>query len=340
MSRHVLVLNIHGHGVELTSSGNVEKAFSKLENDFSAYVVEKFESPKLKIEVFDFAVDKSLVENLKFRKVFRSCLTASEGDIRFNKYDESTHVKFDYKNERAEVYSLAQADQHELCYLIILSRVGKKFDQLGCHRLHAFAGTYQGRAFALSLDMGQGKSTLAFEMLKQKKIKLMSDDAPYFDEQGRLCPFHLRIGISHPGHVEELEHLGKQTYKALRRNYPDKKLLSLKEVESEQLELRPQEDFVLFFGRRRQSSEVFVKECSRLKAFILLLRPMVIGVGLPVLAEYFWEFGIRDFFVKTKIALSRFSLALQLAKSKRCYWIEFGDSLEDNVRAITEALER
>jgi len=94
------------------------------------------------------------------------------------------------------------------------------------------------------------------------------------------------------------------------------------------------------FGRRTAGAKVSVKKCSKLRVFCLLFKPMVIGVGLPILAEYFWEFGLRDFFTKTQIALSRIKRATTLATSKECYWFEFGDSLEENVKAVVEVLEQ
>lgn len=340
MNRQIIALNIDGFSVELSSAGKVHEAFNKIRKDFSVYLVHKVEQAQLKVEVFDGPINKSSLHGLKFRKIFRRCQSAEKGPWRYNKYDESTYVKYDYHREKAEVFASNPADQHELCYLIILSRFGKKMDRMGCHRLHAMAGVYQDKPFALSMDMGHGKSTLAFEMLWQKKIKLISDDAPYIDKKGRLCPSLLRMGLGHPEHIKKLKNSGLTTYVAQRRNYPNKELMSLAQLESSQLETHAQNEFTLFFGVRTKGDDVKVRKCSSLRAFFLLLRPMVIGVGLPILAEYFWEFGIKDFFVKTGVALSRLQRAAALAKNKTCYRVEFGDSLENNIRAVFEALER
>jgi len=184
MSEHAIILDIDGFVVEISSPCEVKESFEKIRNDFCSYLQKSDVSNNLKIIIYNYELDSSALEKLKFKKVFRRCETAQDRHIRYNKYDESTYVIFNYAQELAEIYAPCSADQHELCYLIILSRLGKNFDRRGCHRIHAFAGSYKNRAFALSLDMGQGKSTMAFEMLRDEKVMLMSDDAPFSYEIG------------------------------------------------------------------------------------------------------------------------------------------------------------
>ena len=61
---------------------------------------------------------------------------------------------------------------------------------------------------------------------------------------------------------------------------------------------------------------------------------LVIGLGLPMVLEYFWEKGFRDFLCKSKIFFSRFSAAFFLALRAKNYIIYLGNDIEHNVKSI------
>jgi hypothetical protein len=67
---------------------------------------------------------------------------------------------------------------------------------------------------------------------------------------------------------------------------------------------------------------------------------MVIGFGLPIIFEYFWESGWKDFFVKTEIFLKRFILALKLTLTKDGYDFYLCSDSKKNAEVILKLMER
>src|SRR5690606_27022101 len=117
---------------------------------------------------------------------------------------------------------------------------------------------------------------------------------------GKLLPFPLRLGVDSLAPEVGLKNESEYTYTLQRGFYGEKKLVSLEGLPHEIG--RVGEHQVLFVGRRAPGMRPQLHRVSRVSMIKPLLYNMVIGVGLPMVMEYFWQNGFKDFVRKSFIA--------------------------------------
>jgi hypothetical protein len=66
---------------------------------------------------------------------------------------------------------------------------------------------------------------------------------------------------------------------------------------------------------------------------------MIIGVGLPMILEYFLETGLRDIFKRIRIILSRSCAAFFLILRSRTYQFEMSQDISLNEQLICDFLK-
>lgn len=257
-------------------------------------------------------------------------LTYEDEQKRFNDYYGKALTIYDYSKDCAEIYSLSLEKLHELTYLIVLSRVGKKMDMMGLHKLHAFGVVKNGTALLGIMPMKGGKSTHFLQLIKDEKMGIISDDTPLISRWGKVLPFPLRIGVE-----EGAEHALRGTIYSLQREFYGKKTLI-------SLEGLPNpiggkcDQIILFKGIRHRGSECVIKPTAKLFFLSALIKGQVIGLGLPMILEYFWEQGFRDFCRKSYIAGSRFLSSLLLLWRSQTYTVFLGNDPRENARVLKE----
>ena len=262
-------------------------------------------------------------------------LTYEQGERRFNDYYGKALTIYDYQQERGEIYSESLEKLHELSYLVVLSRVGKKMDQEGLHKLHAFGVIKHHKALLGIMPMKGGKSTHFLELLRDPEVQILSDDTPLISRWGRVLPFPLRVGLEQQGHRGQVvEQNSASLYHLHRERYGKKHLLSLRSlphaVGGEYREI------ILFQGVRFNGNECWVTKMSWGAMAWELFRSLVVGQGLPMVWEYFWQFGPRDFVRKAGIILSRLLAACCLLWRARCYRVFLGRDIAKNTQVISE----
>ena len=89
-------------------------------------------------------------------------MTYDQGNIRFNDYYGKALTIYNYEHELGEIYSNDLHKLHEICYLSILSRVGKKLDMRGYHKVHAFGIVKNGKALMGVMPGKGGKNDSLF----------------------------------------------------------------------------------------------------------------------------------------------------------------------------------
>jgi hypothetical protein len=88
---------------------------------------------------------------------------------------------------------------------------------------------------------------------------------------------------------------------------------------------------------KKQSSGLI--EVNTVIIFLQFFYHGIIGVGLPMILEYFWELGIKDFFVKFNIFTNRFFVFLSLSLSAKKYRLNMDDNPEKTARYIIDFLD-
>jgi hypothetical protein len=159
---------------------------------------------------------------------------------------------------------------------------------------------------------------------------LFSDDSPLIDREGHVMAFPLRLGFERD--VSEVE-----TYTLKRKQYGTKYLVSIDQL-GDRIARNYNKTF-LFQGKRYSKKGCFIKRQGKWPLMLTLLSQCVIGFGLPILVEYFWERGKKDFWRKTKIFFSRLTASFHLVMTSDCYQILLGSDIELNRKVLIKFLD-
>lgn len=270
----------------------------------------------------------------------QSALTYDNGRIRYCDYYGKAASVIDFKNEEATVFGTNFDKVHEIVYLMVLSRAGKLLDIRGHHKLHAFAVGFKDMAFVCMMPSKGGKSTLLVELLKDSRIKMISDDIPLINWKGEVLPFLLKIGLNEI--PADLNVLNKEEniYSMKRELHGEKILVCTKGIE-EKLVDNGQifSRIILAEAFRFNSTQSKILPSSWRKTFKGLFKHGIIGIGSPIIIEYFWESGLSDFILKTWIFCRRFIAFLTLSLRSKRVMIYAGTSPAATSKEILRFLE-
>jgi hypothetical protein len=223
---------------------------------------------------------------------------------------------------------------HEAAYLFILSRAGEHLDRLGLSRLHALGLVGARGAVAVMLPSGGGKSTLALRALRESRVRLLSEDAPLLDRQGRLHPFPLRIGVN----ATDAELLPEgQVRRIERMEFHPKVVLNLSAF-ADHIEPRPAPLRHIVVGRRSLGTVARLEPIPRRQVVGTLLREGVVGVGIYQGMEFVLQRGMLDVAGKVGTALTR-SACCAAGLAKASTWrLTLGRDHERNWDALAPLL--
>lgn len=319
-------------------SSNSEKLLARLEKDFSYFKATELTPARFVIKAnLDQIPDGIVPAKVADRQSLNS-LTFDHGEVRINDYYGKLLSVYDYAKENATLWSLDLEKLHEISYLLILSRVGKALDMRGLHKVHAMAFTLGNTSAIGMMPMKGGKSTLLANILRDQSVAIVSDDCPLINRSGKLLPFPLRLGVEKLAEEVGLKSASEFTYTLQRDFYGEKKLVSLAGLPHEIGRVGGHQ--VLFVGRRAPGMRPQLHRVSRLSMIKPLLYNMVIGVGLPMVMEYFWQNGFKDFVRKSFIALSRAWSALALLSKSECYQFWMSENPEENAEFLLRELKK
>lgn len=252
---------------------------------------------------------------------------------RYIKYvKDGALVVYDYQRDEGKVISDNEETAYEHLYLTCLSRIGEKLDLKGIHRVHALAVSCNDRAHLFLMPPGTGKSTLAFSLLKNGSVGLLSDDAPLIDQKGRVLPFLFRLGIEDgrliadiPQAFKRISHSGDKTKTLVRADYFKQQTSNAAAI--------PKKIFVGFWTTSEHPQLV---PAGKMSAVAFLFRDCVIGLGLPQVAEIFLR--KEDIHRKIMIAFSRLRAALTMAMRCQCYKVYLSQDPQKNADLILPLL--
>jgi hypothetical protein len=291
-----------------------------LRKDFSSFIGKSsLLDIDFKLQIFDQEPPVAEIPQIvSTMQTLNSICYDMEG-IRYCDYYGDLLVIMDTRQNTAKVYSKNIIKIHEVCYLLILSRIGKLMDLKGLHKLHAFSVSYKELAIVCMMPMKGGKSTLLMEFLKDERFKIISDDIPLINLIGEILPFPMKIGLSElPGNLNVFDP-ERNYYTMDRGHYGKKQLLCLDGLPGRVESIDKKFYKVLLIEAFRYNSKTSIlKNAGLYSSAKGLLKHGVIGFGLPMVIEYFWESGFIDFLRKTKIFFLRsFAFTNLLVRAKR-----------------------
>ncbi len=330
MAKYLVHFDFYGERVRLSS--NSEELISRISKDFSFFKKQEFQSARYSIvtdlgEIPDSEKPKGVASKQSLQS-----LSFDFGRIRYNDYHGKLLSRYDYENESAKLWSPNIEKLHEVTYLLILSRVGKSLDLKGMNKVHAMSFSKGNSTLVGMMPMKGGKSTLLANILNDQSVSIISDDCPLITLTGDVVAFPLRLGVDNLGESAGLKDPERNCYVLEREFYGQKKLISLEGLPHSVGEVQSHQ--ILFVGKRAPGQASKWVKVSKFSMLWPLVINMIVGIGLPMVMEYFWENGVIDFFRKTKIVIIRTISAIALLLKSDCYEFQMSDNPQENAKFL------
>ncbi len=310
----------------------------KIKLDFSYFVVNHAEQINLSLKVIheeNFSIPQGLIVT----KQSQNSITYDIGNLRYNNYDDDVFTRYNYKENTAKLYYKSINLAHEVLYLLILSRSGKYLDQRGLHRVHAAGFVIKDQNIILMLPSKGGKTTTMIELAKNEELKFISDDSPLIDSWGKVYPFPLRLGIEDKTKLlKNHSYLSEEDfYEFERRFFSKKNLIPLTKFKNK---IGTGKQNILLHGVRSTYKETKIKKISKWKMLKILNEYLIIGIGLPVILEYFIQNTLVDHIGNINILMKRIFAAMNLILRSECYEVILSNDSVESVKKIREYYEQ
>jgi hypothetical protein len=302
---------LHGIGVELRGAGA-----DRLALDFDFFTgraeADGEEKYSVTLEHVGRQPSPSDLPEASASRVFPDCILFRDGNRLCYDYGSAVlHVTRDGSTSFGQLISNDDELAQELGYLYLQSEIGRFLDAQGLHRVHALGLAFpDGRSALVLLPSGGGKSTLALESLQRGNVRLLSDDTPLVDRFGNVHPYPLRLSFKPDAKLPDAWR--EKAVNFARRKYGNKLLVPTSALPAHNLP-RPGEKFRpgwLVIGRRHgKRAEPRLEKLSRLRGFGPMVRDLVVGLGIPQVAELVLSEGARSLPGLAPTAASRFAAA-------------------------------
>lgn len=334
---HISNLNIHGIKIQIISDH--ENLIKELEYDFKYFAAKS----QIKADITIRAVlkkpdiNKTLAKAKKTIKTKNWTLFSKAGNIRLVNYNNLALTHYNYIKEEGKIESDNPDILREIAYLLVLSRAGEKLDLKKLHRMHGFSVDIGGHGILFCAGRGAGKTTMLLELLKDDKIKLISDDTPLLSKSGDIFAFPLRIGLCE--NSPHLKNLKKENLKYFRRrNYSPKLLL---DIDTFKNRIKTKSGARLFIiGKSRRRENALIKPSGFFASSFALLKYLAIGMGVPQISEYFLRLDLKDLISKANIARSRTLTCAALLKNCEFYSFYPGQDHARNAEKLKNFIEK
>ncbi len=337
--RKINPLRFSVHGISVAVHSNDADWLARFRKDFAFFPCEE-KTPEVSLALLMQKPRFDRLPDEPASQVFPECVVYGKNKERFIDYHGQALLQ---ESEDSAVLETEDGNlAHELAFLYVLSKVGTKLDKQGIHRVHALGFVKNGEAALVLIPSGGGKSTLATSLLEaaeKEGIKLLSDDSPLIDRKGRALPFPLRLAYRGDSLLPEEWEKEVETLK--RRKYGEKKLVPIsalaESVRPKETDRFPVRTIVLAerHGSRRKPKLV---RANKREVLATLNRDLVVGLGLPQIAELVLRKGILSLVALAPTAASRFFVANRLALGARGFRLKMSSDASANAAAILEAL--
>jgi hypothetical protein len=328
----VLKLNVFGIGVEVHSED--ETALANLRADF-AHFESKVTGPGLKVSLLFQPPPYASVPSKEASVYTPRNISFHDGKITYIDYSGRALAIFDDELKSIQIFSTDRDLLYEAAYLFLLSQLGELLDQQGLHRVHALGFNVNGKAALVLLPMGGGKSTLGTHLLEHPAVKILSDDSPLVDRQGRLWCFPLRIGLL-PGSEGNIPPGDLRCIQ--RMEFGPKLLLRHEYFEHRILESAPAA--FVFIGRRSLSEDCRIVAISRYAAMRQLIPNCVVGMGLFQGMEFMFNRSAGAVAAKLSMAFSRLRNCWVLCGKASTHKLVLGRDHKRNAATLIAFIER
>ena len=221
--------------------------------------------------------------------------------------------------------------RYEATYLFLLAQIGECLDSRRMHRIHAMAVSVNDSAVLAILPMGGGKSTLCSALLKYPDFRMLSDDSPYIDSDGRVQAFPLRLGLL-PGNEDDIP---AEFLRTVNRMEFGPKILVSYEYFADRIEPSAAPGIV-FIGKRSMARDCRIVPAGKWMQIKCVFVNCVVGLGLYQGLEFVLTHSPFELLSKSRIAWSRYRVARRLFSQSHVYELTLGHDRELNASTVRE----
>ena len=305
-----LNLDFHGTPVRLTADSG--DTLDELRRDFAAFASAEDSAPRVNIRLCaESCPQPSGASSWRWKDYSVSAVPGG----RLIRYTDDSWVRYDYGERTGVIHASHPERLRELAYLAVLSRAGEELDRRGLHRVHALGVSSAAGAALVLLPSGGGKSTLALEFLRRQTLALLSDECPLVSSDGVVRPFLLRLAFRAGTDLSRLPSGSLRPFQ--RRGYEAKQLLDAVALDAKPAAPAPLRWLLL--GSHSEGAPR-LEPLSRPGALAALAGSLVIGIGLPQMAEYM----ARPDLALGSIAASRLRAAYNMTGQARLARLRLG----------------
>jgi hypothetical protein len=269
--------------------------------------------------------------------VYSQCVVFNSGSQSWIDYHGSAWLHR-HNATQATLYADDKDLTQELSYLFLQSVLGQLLEQRGLFRVHCLSFTFNGQGVLFLTPSGGGKSSLTLGLLDQSEVQLLGDDICLVDTKGNLWPYPMRFSFS-PSTILPA-HLESKTVLWSRRQFGQKKLLpiaALPRPPSPGLQaIAPA--FLIIAERWTKRSQAKAEKISKFNVIPTLLRELVVGIGLPQVAELVLTQGFLKNLQLCQIAFKRLLVACVLLSRSDCIKLKMSHNHKDNAQELLSAL--
>lgn len=336
---------LYGIAVELRGPG-----MEALAGDFDFFTDRQAaaadETPRFSVtlELLDARPDPAQLPAGAAAQVFSECvLYHGPGGLLAYDYHGNAHLEVSRAGNQCfgRLVCAEAALLEELGYLFLQSEIGRFLEAQGLHRVHALGlGLPDGRGALVLLPSGGGKSTLARELLNREGAVLLSDDTPLVDRLGRLHPYPMRLSFREDAEIPDAWRARARRFE--RRKHGAKLLVPVSALPAGRLprpgdKFRP--GFLVIAERHGSRSEPLLEPMGRWSGAFPLLRDLVVGLGVPQVAELLLTKGLRSLPGLAPAAASRTAAAAAFAARSRTLRLKLSHDPARNAECLLGGLK-
>lgn len=332
-------LSFDFYGLEVEVLTSFDELKKRLSDDFLHFQSHhELINPLVTVQCFLQSFDHTfLPQTVPFIQNDKVIAYRQQGKKYYNYHYEGLVVE-DLDTKQVRIYSENIDRLHELTYLYILSLTGKQLDFKAIHKIHGMALSYPSFNLLFLAPSKGGKSTIFLELLNSSDdVSFFSDDTPLIGQDGLIHPFPLRIGLNH--HAEKYCFIQQEkVYTLQRKEYGKKVLVPVSGVIKKVAKTNCKPNIVLI-GKRANFKYVHFSAIGFKKSFIHLMEHLIIGLGLPMIAEFFITHSLKDYPDGIKILFSRLKAAYSLTRNGKFYEVWLTENPVKNAKEIERFLK-
>jgi hypothetical protein len=313
---------------------NESSLLQKLREEFQFFVTDASPAPETTIEIV--IENPPALPSMVAVKLLENCVVYQLGTRQYLDYFGEALTIWDSSEKHVQIFSLNETRLFELAYLSIHSILGQDLDKDGLCRLHAVAISINNVNAIVMLPSKGGKSTLLKNVLRNPEVKIISDDMPLCDRQGKIYPFPSKMSLNDVPEDGPLATLTWHEFK--RHHYPTKFTASLSQMK-DRLNKNPQDNInIVVAGFRLSSGNSLLSEVPKWKMISPMMEHMIMGFGLPQILEMFLKFNLTDLWKLFSHAVMRSICAFNLIRKSRCYYFYMGPDKVNNAQLLLDIM--